>query len=81
MLILLAVLFLCSLPIISYLLSPVSTQKPLIFLLTILFLGAFTINHTSIKPLFGQWVNAHQSDQIYKMLQAYFQISEMQNIH
>ena len=77
MLILLAVLFLFSLPIISYLLSPVSTQKPLIFLLTILFLGTFTINHTSIKPLLGQWVNAHQSDQIYKMLQDDLEVSDL----
>ncbi|MDA9785297.1 hypothetical protein N9753_02875 [Gammaproteobacteria bacterium] len=75
MLILLAVLFLCSLPIISYLLSPVSPQKPLIFLLTILLLGAFSLNHSSSKPLFGQWANAHQSDQIYKMLQDDLEVS------
>ena len=76
MLILFAVL-LCSLPIISYLLSPVSPQKPLLFLLTILLLGAFSLNHTSLKPLFGQWVNAHQSDQIYKMLQDDLEVSDL----
>ena len=77
MLILLAVLFLCSLPIISYLLSQVSPQKPLIFILTILLLGAFSLNHTSLKPLFGQWANAHQSDQIYKMLQDDLEVSDL----
>jgi len=77
MLILVAVLFLCSLPIISYLLSPLSPQKPLIFLITILLLGAFSLNHTSLKPLFGQWVNAQQSEQIYKMLQDDLEVSDI----
>ena len=77
MLILVAVLFLCSLPIISYLLSPVSTKKPLIFLSTILLLGAFSLNHTSLKPLFGQWVYAQQSEQIYRVLQNDLEVSDL----
>jgi hypothetical protein len=77
MLILVAILFLCSLPIISYLLSPVSTQKPLIFLITILVLGAFSLNHNSLKPLFGQWANAQKSEQIYHMLQNDLEVSDL----
>ena len=77
MLILLAVLFLCSLPIVSYLLSPVSTQKPLIFLSPILLLGFFSLNHTSLKPLFGQWVYAQKSEQIDQMLQNDLEVSDL----
>jgi hypothetical protein len=77
MLILIAVLLLCSLPIISYLLSPISSQKPFIFLLTILLLGAFFLNHTSLKPLFGQWVFAHQSEAIYESLNKNLEVSDL----
>jgi hypothetical protein len=77
MLILIAVLFLCLLPIISYLLSPISPQKPLIFLITVLLLGAFLLNHTSLKPLFGQWVFANQSSAIYESLNKNLEVSDL----
>ena len=68
MLALIAIIFLCALPILSYLLQPLSPQKPLVFLLTIFLFGGFFLNYVSSKPLLGQWAFAQQSDTILKMI-------------
>ena len=50
------------LPVIVYLLQPLSNQKSLIFLVTILIFGGFVLNFISKKPLIGSWIKATQSE-------------------
>ena len=52
------------LPVIVYLLQPLSNQKSLIFLVTILVFGGFVLNFISKEPLIGSWVKATQSESI-----------------
>ena len=52
------------LPVIVYLLQPLSNQKSLIFLVTILVFGGFVLNFVSKEPLIGSWVKATQSESI-----------------
>ena len=55
MLIIIAVSIILLLPILSYLLNPLSEQKSLIFLFTFLFFGSFLINFVSDNSLLGSW--------------------------
>ena len=64
MLIIIAVSIILLLPILSYLLNPLSKQKSLIFLFTFLFFGSFLVNFVSNNSLLGSWVDANQSDSI-----------------
>ena len=50
------------LPVIVYLLQPLSNQKSLIFLVTILIFGGFVLIFISKKPLIGSWIKATQSE-------------------
>jgi hypothetical protein len=52
------------LPVISYLLQPLSNQKSLIFLFTFLCFGGFVLNFLSSNSLTGSWVKATQSDSV-----------------
>ena len=61
MLIIAGVLILLLLPIISYLLHPLSSQKSLIFLATFIVIGGFFIIFISPNPVIGSWVQATQS--------------------
>ena len=56
------------LPIIAYLINPLSNQKSLIFLITILVFGGFVLNFISNKPLIGSWVQAAQSESILRTI-------------
>ena len=56
------------LPVITYLLNPLSNQKSLIFLVTILVFGGFVLNFISNKPLIGSWVQATQSESIMRTI-------------
>lgn len=56
------------LPVITYLLNPLSNQKSLIFLVTILVFGGFVLNFISNKPLIGSWVQATQSESILRTI-------------
>ena len=64
MLIIIAVSIILLLPILSYLLNPLSKQKSLIFLFTFLFFGSFLVNFVSNNSLLGSWVDANHSDSI-----------------
>lgn len=68
MLIIAGVLILLLLPIISYLLHPLSSQKSLIFLATFIVIGGFFINFISPNPVIGSWVQAIQSSSIYRTI-------------
>ena len=68
MLIIIAVSIILLLPILSYLLNPLSEQKSLIFLFTFLFFGSFLINFVSNNSLLGSWAEANQSDSILRAI-------------
>ena len=70
MLIIIAVSIILLLPILSYLLNPLSEQKSLIFLFTFLFFGSFLINFVSDNSLLGSWAEANQSDSILRAISA-----------
>ena len=65
------------LPVIAYLLNPLSNQKSLIFLVTILVFGGFVLNFISKNPFIGSWVQATQSESI---LRAIFRDEEVDKI-
>ena len=68
MLLIIAVSVILLLPIISYLLHPLSTQKSIVFLTTFLIFGGFIINFFSTNPFLGSWVHANQSESIYRSI-------------
>jgi len=76
MLALITILFLCALPILSYLLHPLSPQKPLILLAAIFLYGGFFLNHISSKPLLGQWSYAQQADAITQIIKENRQVPD-----
>jgi len=68
MLIILALSALLLLPIISYLLQPLSNQKSIVFLASFLIFGGFTFNFLSPNSLMGSWVQATQSESIFQTI-------------
>ena len=68
MLIIIVILSILLLPVISYLLQPLSSQKSLIFLFTFFIFGGFFINFISPNPLLGSWVQVTQSESIYRTI-------------
>ena len=68
MLIIIAVIVILLLPIISYLLHPLSNQKSLVFLATFFIFGGFFLNFISPNSLIGSWAQATQSESIYRYL-------------
>ena len=68
MLIIIAVIVILLLPIISYLLHPLSNQKSLVFLATFFIFGGFFLNFISPNSLIGSWAKATQSESIYRYL-------------
>jgi hypothetical protein len=68
MLIIIAVSVILLLPIISYLLQPLSTQKSIVFLISFLIFGGFILNFLSSNSLIGSWVQVTQSESIYKTI-------------
>ena len=68
MLIIIVILSILLLPVISYLLQPLSSQKSLIFLFTFFIFGGFFINFISLNPLLGSWVQVTQSESIYRTI-------------
>jgi len=65
MLIIIAISVILLLPVISYLLQPLSNQKSLVFLATFFIFGGFFINFISPNSLISSWVKATQSESIY----------------
>ena len=68
MLIIIAVSVILLLPIISYLLQPLSNQKSMVFLISFLIFGGFILNFLSSNSLIGSWVQVTQSESIYKTI-------------
>ena len=68
MLIIIAVSIILLLPIISYLLQPLSNQKSIVFLITFLIFGGFIFNFVSPNALIGSWAQVAQSESIYKAI-------------
>ena len=68
MLLIIAVSVILLLPIISYLLHPLSNQKSIVFLTTFLIFGGFIVNFFSTNPLIGSWVDVNQSESIYRSI-------------
>ena len=68
MLLIIAVSIILLLPIISYLLHPLSNQKSIVFLTTFLIFGGFIVNFFSTNPLIGSWVDVNQSESIYRSI-------------
>ena len=68
MLIIIAVSAILLLPVISYLLQPLSNQKSLIFLSTFFIFGGFFINFISPNPFIGSWVQVTQSESISRTI-------------
>tara|TARA_B100000965_G_scaffold400568_1_gene422713 strand:+ start:375 stop:1163 length:789 start_codon:yes stop_codon:yes gene_type:complete len=68
MLIIIAVSVILLLPVLSYLLQPLSNQKSLVFLSTFLIFGGFFINFISSNSLIGSWAQVTQSESIYKTI-------------
>ncbi len=68
MLIIIALSAILLLPVIAYLLHPLSNQKSIVFLITITVFGGFFINFTSKKPYLGSWVQATQSESILRTI-------------
>ena len=68
MLFIIASTIIISLPIIAYLVNPLSNQKSLIFLVTILVFGGFVLNFISKKTFVGSWVQATQSESILRTI-------------
>lgn len=68
MLIIIAVSVILLLPIISYLLQPLSSQKSLVFLSTFFIFGGFLLNFISSNSFVGSWVQVTQSESIYRTI-------------
>ncbi len=68
MLIIIAISVILLLPIISYLLQPLSNQKSIVFLISFLIFGGFILNFLSSNSLIGSWVQVTQSESIYKTI-------------
>lgn len=68
MLIIIVILSILLLPVISYLLQPLSSQKSLIFLFSFFIFGGFFINFISPNPFLGSWVQVTQSESIYRTI-------------
>ena len=68
MLIILALSALLLLPVISYLLHPLSNQKSIVFLASFLIFGGFIFNFLSPNSLMGSWVQATQSESIFQTI-------------
>ena len=68
MLIIIVILSILLLPVISYLLQPLSSQKSLIFLFSFFIFGGFFINFISPNPLLGSWLQVTQSESIYRTI-------------
>ena len=68
MLLIIAVSVILLLPIISYLLHPLSNQKSIVFLATFFIFGGFIINFFSTNPFIGSWVHVNQSESIHRSI-------------
>ena len=68
MLIILVVSVILLLPIISYLLQPLSKQKSIVFLISFLMFGGFIFNFLSPKSFIGSWVQVTQSEAISRTI-------------
>ncbi len=68
MLIIIALSAILLLPVIAYLLHPMSNQKSIVFLITIIVFGGFFINFISKKPFIGSWIQATQSELILRTI-------------
>ena len=68
MLIIIAVSVILLLPIISYLLHPLSNQKSIVFLATFFIFGGFIINFLSTNSFIGSWVHVNQSESIHRSI-------------
>ena len=68
MLIIIAVSVILLLPIISYLLHPLSNQKSIVFLATFFIFGGFIINFFSTNSSIGSWVYVNQSESIHRSI-------------
>ena len=68
MLIIIAVSVILLLPIISYLLHPLSNQKSIVFLATFFIFGGFVINFFSANSFIGSWVHVNQSESIHRSI-------------
>ena len=68
MLAIIAISVILLLPVISYLLQPLSSQKSLIFLFTFLFFGGFLFNFISTNSFKGSWVEATQSESVLRTI-------------
>ena len=68
MLIIIAVSVILLLPVIAYLLQPLSNQKSLVFLSTFFIFGGFFIHFTSPNSLIGSWVQVTESETIYRTI-------------
>ena len=68
MLIIIAVSVILLLPIISYLLQPLSKQKSIVFLVSFLTFGGFIFNFLSPNSLMGSWVQVTQSEAVSRII-------------
>ena len=68
MLIIIVVSVILLLPVISYLLQPLSNQKSVVFLISFLIFGGFIFNFISPNSLIGSWVQVIQSESIYNTI-------------
>lgn len=68
MLLIIAFSVIILLPVIAYLLHPLSNHKAFIFLISILLFGGFVLNFISNKPLIGSWAQATQSESILRTI-------------
>jgi len=69
MLILIATTIVIILPILAYLLHPLSSQKSTVFLIAFFLFGAFTSNFLSQNPVLGSWQKIGQSESIDSLAQ------------
>ena len=68
MLLIIAFSVIILLPVIAYLLHPLSNHKAFIFLISTLLFGGFVLNFISNKPLIGSWAQATQSESILRTI-------------
>jgi hypothetical protein len=68
MLLIIAISIILLLPILSYLLHPLSTQKSTVFLISFFLFGGFVLNFQSTNSLIGSWVQAAHSGSITKVI-------------
>jgi hypothetical protein len=68
MLLIIAISIILLLPILSYLLHPLSTQKSTVFLISFFLFGGFVLNFQSTNSLIGSWVQATHSGSITKVI-------------